>query len=352
MRGIFLTESRMSLWPAFSVAPMMDWTDRHCRVFLRLFSPRTLLYTEMVTAAAICRGDRDRLLGFDAEEQPLALQLGGSDPRELALAAKAGEDFGYREINLNCGCPSDRVSAGAFGACLMQEPARVADCVAAMREAVRIPVTVKMRIGVVDRRQEKAGGVAEAMQRFDDADAERLHGFTADIVAAGCEGIIVHARKAVLGGFSPHENRTVPPLRFDVAESLRKAFPTVPFAVNGGIRDVAGAEAALAWCDSVMIGREAYHRPFLLAELQQRLYPDDAWQPPTADAVLAHMGAYATKALQAGHRLSTITRHMLGLITHAAGARDYRRLLTEGAREASTGPELLQAARALLASRV
>ena len=330
---------------------MMDWTDRHCRVFLRLFSPRALLYTEMVTAAAICRGDRDRLLGFDPQEQPVALQLGGSDPGELASAARVGEDAGYREINLNCGCPSDRVSAGSFGACLMQEPARVADCVAALRSAVQIPVTVKMRIGVVDRRSERTGGMAEAMARFDDQDAERLHGFTADILAAGCQGVIVHARKAVLGGLSPHENRTVPPLRFEVAQTLRRAFPSVPFAVNGGIRDVAGAEAALAWCDSVMIGREAYHRPALLAELQQRLYPDDGWQPPTPDSVLVHMTAYATGALGQGHRLSTITRHMLGLVTHTAGARDYRRLLTEGARDASAGPELLEAARALLTSR-
>ena len=338
-------------WPAFSVAPMMDWTDRHCRVFLRRFSPRALLYTEMVTAAAICRGDRDRLLGFDPQEQPVALQLGGSDPGELAIAARAGEDAGYREINLNCGCPSDRVSAGSFGACLMQEPARVADCVAALRGAVRIPVTVKMRIGVVDRRSERTAGMAEAMVRFDDHDAERLHGFTADILAAGCQGLIVHARKAVLGGLSPHENRTVPPLRFEVAEALRRAFPSVPFAVNGGIRDVAGAEAALVWCDSVMIGREAYHRPALLAELQQRLYPDDAWQPPTPDAVLAHMADYAVGALAQGHRLSLITRHMLGLVSHTAGARDYRRLLTEGAREPSAGPELLEAARSLLLSR-
>ena len=330
---------------------MMDWTDRHCRVFLRRFSPRVLLYTEMVTAAAICRGDRGRLLGFSAEEQPVALQLGGSDPAELSQAAKAGEDFGYREINLNCGCPSDRVSAGSFGACLMQEPALVADCVASMRNAVRIPVTVKMRIGVVDRRSEKPGGMAEAMQRFDDGDAERLQGFTAAILAAGCQGVIVHARKAVLGGLSPHENRTVPPLRFDVAETLRRAFPGVPFAVNGGVRDVAGVESALRWCDSVMIGREAYHRPGLLAELQQRFYPDDAWQAPTPDAVLEHMAAYADRVVQQGQRLSAITRHMLGLVTHTAGARDYRRLLTEGAREPSAGPELLQTARRLLAGQ-
>ncbi|MEY4760269.1 MAG: tRNA dihydrouridine(20/20a) synthase DusA [Pseudomonadota bacterium] len=328
---------------------MMDWTDRHCRVFLRQFSPRALLYSEMVTAAAICRGDRDRLLGFSHEEQPVALQLGGSDPRELAEAARAGEASGYLEVNLNCGCPSDRVSAGSFGACLMQEPALVADCVAAMREAVSIPVTVKMRIGVVDRRRERQGGMTEAMLRFDDDDAERLHAFAASILAAGCAGLIIHARKAVLGGLSPHENRTVPPLRFDVAERLRRAFPEVPFAVNGGVRDAAGVEAALTWCDSVMIGREAYHRPGLLAELQQRLYPDDPWQAPAADAVLSHMAGYAAAVLRPGLRLSAITRHMLGLVTHTAGAREYRRLLTEGSRDPDAGPALLESARKLIA---
>ncbi|MEN9705885.1 MAG: tRNA dihydrouridine(20/20a) synthase DusA [Pseudomonadota bacterium] len=341
--------SRMKLWPAFSVAPMMDWTDRHCRVFLRLFSPRALLYSEMVTAAAVCRGDPVRLLAFSAEEEPVALQLGGSDPAELAAAARAGEDHGYREINLNCGCPSDRVSAGSFGACLMQEPARVADCVAAMRHAVRLPVTVKMRIGVVERRREEAGGMVAAMRRFDDDDMRHLQDFTAGILAAGCDGIIVHARKAVLGGLSPHENRTVPPLRFDVARSLREAFPQVPFAVNGGLRDASSVRAALAWCDSAMIGREAYHRPALLAELQRACYPEDDWQPPTVDAVLEHMARYADGVRHHGQRLSNITRHMLGLVTHTAGARDYRRLLTEGARDASAGRELLDAARRLLA---
>jgi tRNA-dihydrouridine synthase A len=214
---------------------------------------------------------------------------------------------------------------------------------------VRIPVTVKMRIGVVDRRREAAGGVVQAMQRFDDGDSERLQGFASAIVAAGCAGIIVHARKAVLGGLSPHENRTVPPLRFDVAEALRRAFPRLPFAVNGGVKDVATVQAALQWCDSVMIGREAYHRPMLLAELQQALYPQDAAPSPTADAVLAHMAGYAGTVLGQGGRISNITRHMLGLVTHTAGAREYRRLLTEGARDAGTGVELLEAARCLLA---
>ena len=331
---------------------MMDWTDRHCRVFLRRFSPRALLYTEMVTSAAILRGNRERLLGFSPQEQPVALQLGGSDPAELAVAARAGEEAGYREINLNCGCPSDRVSAGSFGACLMMTPATVAECVVAMRAVVRIPVTVKMRIGVVDRRSERSGTLAEAMLRFDEADQARLHGFTAQLVAAGCEAVIVHARKAVLGGLSPHENRTVPPLRFDVVRNLRQAFPALPVAVNGGIRDVQGAVEALGWCDSVMIGREAYHRPGLLAELQAALYPGDGWQPPSPAEVLEHMVGYAGDALARGDRLSAITRHMLGLLTHTPGAREFRRLLAEGTREPGAGVEVLERARALVAAAV
>jgi tRNA-dihydrouridine synthase A len=335
-------------WPRFSVAPMMDWTDRHCRVFLRCFSPRALLYTEMVTSAAILRGDRERLMGFSPEEQPVALQVGGSDPAELAIAARAGEDFGYREINLNCGCPSDRVSAGSFGACLMTTPATVAECVAAMRGAVRIPVTVKMRIGVVDGRSERGGTRADAMLRFDDEDQARLHDFTAQLVAAGCQAVIVHARKAVLGGLSPHENRTVPPLRFDVVRTLRQAFPTLPLAVNGGLRDAQAVVDALGWCDSVMIGREAYHRPGLLAELQTALYPQDGWQPPSSADVLEHMVAYARGALARGARLSAITRHMLGLLTHTPGAREFRRLLAEGTRAPGAGVEVLERARSLV----
>ena len=337
--------------PKFSVAPMMDWTDRHCRVFLRCYSPRALLYTEMLTSAAVRRGDRDRLLGFSPEEQPVALQLGGSDPQELAFAARAGEDAGYREINLNCGCPSDRVSAGAFGACLMTTPDTVADCVAAMRAVVRIPVTVKMRIGVVDRRSERGSDMRDAMLRFDDDDRARLHDFTARIVAAGCEAVIVHARKAVLGGLSPQENRTVPPLRFDVVRALRQAFPGVPMAVNGGIRDAQSGIEALSWCDSIMIGREAYHRPGMLAELQAALYPQDAWQPPSPTDVLEHMRHYASGALAQGTRLSSITRHMLGLLTHTPGAREFRRLLTEGTREPEAGVEVLERARALVAGQ-
>jgi len=336
------------LWPRFSVAPMMDWTDRHCRVFLRCLSPRALLYTEMVTAAAIVHGDRQRLLGFDAREQPLALQLGGSDPRQLAAAARIGADFGYSEINLNCGCPSDKVSIGAFGACLMEQPAVVAECVAAMRAVVRIPVTVKMRIGVINRHRDRDIDARAAVSRFDEADFAALHDFTAAIVEAGCHGVVVHARKAVLGGLSPADNRSVPPLRFDVAQRLRGCFPQLPFAVNGGLQSADVALQSLQWCDSVMIGREAYQRPYVLADLQQACYPQDLVPRPSPQQVLQQMRAYAEQQFGLGVRLSAITRHMLGLVSHVPGARDYRRLLSEGAREAGADAALLAQAEALL----
>ena len=321
---------------------MMDWTDRHCRYFLRGFSPSALLYTEMITAAAIVRGDARRLLAFDPEEHPVALQLGGSEARELADAARAGEDAGYDEINLNCGCPSDRVASGAFGACLMREPARVADCVAAMRAAVKIPVTVKMRIGVVSGSREQARG---ALSKFDESDFEALHGFVSQVRDAGCEVAIVHARKAVLGGLSPKDNREIPPLHYDVVRRVKGAFGELPVIVNGGIRGTASALEALTWCDGVMLGREAYHRPFVLSELQREL-GGASFEPPSREALLERMARYAQRQLAQGDRLSTITRHMLGLYAGEPGARDYRRLLSEGARAAGAGPELLRQAAA------
>src|SRR5689334_15499371 len=221
--------SVMSVDRRVSVAPMMDWTDRHCRYFLRGFSSHVLLYTEMITSAAILRGDRQRLLAFDADEHPVALQLGGSEPKDLAIAAKAGEDFGYDEINLNCGCPSDRVASGSFGACLMREPELVAECVAAMKASVRIPVTVKMRIGVVEGSKRET---AAAIAQVSDEDIAELHRFVQLIRDAGCEVAIVHARKAVLGGLSPKENREVPPLRYDIVSDLKRAFPALPMIVN------------------------------------------------------------------------------------------------------------------------
>jgi tRNA-dihydrouridine synthase A len=326
---------------------MMDWTDRHCRYFLRGFAPDALLYTEMITSAAIVRGDARRLLAFDPEEHPVALQLGGSDPRELAAAARAGEAAGYDEINLNCGCPSDRVASGAFGACLMREPARVADCVAAMRAAVSIPVTVKMRIGVVSGAREEVRG---ALSRFDDSDFEALHGFVSRVRDAGCAVAIVHARKAVLGGLSPKDNREVPPLRHDVVRRVKRDFADLPVIVNGGFRTAASVLEALTWCDGVMLGREAYHRPVVLSELQRMLGGAvSRFEPPSREALLERMARYAQRQLAQGDRLSAITRHMLGLCAGEPGARDYRRLLSEGARAAGAGPELLRRAASISA---
>jgi len=321
-----------------SVAPMMDWTDRHCRYFLRGFSADVLLYTEMIHAAAILHGDRERLLAFDSQEHPLALQLGGSEPRELSAAARAGEAAGYDEINLNCGCPSERVASGAFGACLMNEPAQVAACVAAMRAAVRVPVTVKMRIGVVSAAGADGRGAAA---HFEERDFVMLCRFVAGIRDAGCDAAIVHARKAVLGGLSPKDNRHVPPLRYEVVRRLKDSFPQLPIVVNGGLREPAAVLAALAWCDGVMLGREAYHRPFVLAELQQALHPRSA-AIPSREALLERMRLYAARELARGARLAPIVRHMLGLYAGQPGAREFRRVLSEGARAPGASAELLR----------
>jgi tRNA-dihydrouridine synthase A len=320
---------------------MMDWTDRHCRYFLRGFSPRMLLYTEMVTAEALLRGDAARLLRFDPEEQPLALQLGGSEPARLAAAARLGEAAGYAEINLNCGCPSDRVKAGAFGACLMLEPARVAECVAAMRAAVRVPVTVKMRIGVLEA---GAGAPWRArLAQFGEHDYQQLHGFTAALRAAGCTLFIVHARQAVLGGLSPKDNRAIPPLRYEVARRLPGDFPDCRFVLNGGLRDVAGVQAQWPGFAGVMLGREAYHRPQVLAELHALLYAD-GWQLPGQDVLIERMAAYAARECARGEPLAAITRHMLGLYAGRPGARAFRHTLASAARLPGSGPELIRAA--------
>ena len=332
-----------------AVAPMMDWTDRHCRYFLRGFSPHALLYTEMITAAAITRGDRARLLDFDPEEHPVALQLGGSDPRELAVAARAGEDAGYDEINLNCGCPSDRVASGSFGACLMLDPGRVAECVAAMCASVSLPVTVKMRVGVVIAK--KGVSVKEEIARFDERDYESLHNFVYEVRTAGCQVAIVHARKAVLGGLSPKDNREIPPLRFDVVKRIKEAFPQLPVIVNGGIRDSAAALEALTWCEGVMLGREAYHRPFVLRELHRVLYPNEPDLLTSREEMLERMARYSHDELARGGRLSAVTRHMLGLYGGQPGAREFRRFLSEGSRVAGAGPDLLRNAGRLAASQ-
>ncbi len=319
---------------------MMDWTDRHCRYFLRGFSPLPLLYTEMIHAAALCRGDAHRLLACDPEEHPLALQLGGSEPRELALAARLGEQAGYDEINLNCGCPSERVASGSFGACLMLDPGRVADCVAAMRGAVSIPVTVKMRIGVLSA---TGAGWRQGLAGFDERDFETLGAFIARIREAGCAVAIVHARKAVLGGLSPKDNRQVPPLRYDVVRRLRPLCADLPLVVNGGLRDTAGVLEALSWCDGVMLGREAYHRPVVLAELHRALAPHGGARP-SRQALLERMAGYAERQLSAGVPLQAITRHMLGLYAGEPGAKAFRRALSEGARRPGAGPELIRRA--------
>jgi tRNA-dihydrouridine synthase A len=338
------------------VAPMMDWTDRHCRYFLRGFSPSVLLYTEMITSAAILRGDRSRLLAFHPEEHPVALQLGGSEPGELAFAARAGEDSGYDEINLNCGCPSDRVASGEFGACLMREPSRVGDCVAAMRASVRVPVTVKMRIGIVEGRGPKVGAhgpkdptskISE-MARFDTEDRAALHRFVGAVRDAGCDAVIIHARKAVLGGLSPRDNREVPPLRYDVVRDVRNEFSGLPVILNGGLRSAPAVLHALHWCDGVMLGREAYHRPRLLAELHAAVFPDDRQPESSRTRLLARMAGYAEQQLARGERLPAITRHMLGLYAGEPGAREYRRFLSEGARVPGANAALLNRAASML----
>jgi len=306
-----------------SVAPMMDWTDRHCRYFLRGFAPDTLLYTEMITSAAVLRGDREKLLRFDPEEHPVALQLGGSDPKDLAVAARIGAHMGYDEINLNCGCPSDRVHSGAFGACLMQRPALVADCVTAMKSAVDVPVTVKLRIGVVDALELGEGmsrreSARAAAARFGDAERIALEEFTHGIVRAGSDAIIVHARKAVLGAWSPRDNREIPPLRYDVVRELRDNILPTPVVVNGGLRTAEQVVSELSWADGVMLGREAYHRPMLLAEVSR------AGEAPSRVRMLERMTAYARREMARGERLSWITRHMLGLYSGLAGGIPWR----------------------------
>jgi tRNA-dihydrouridine synthase A len=312
----------------FCVSPMMDWTDRHCRTFHRLLTRHALLYTEMVTAEAILHGDRERLLGFGAHEHPLALQLGGSDPARLAAAAAIGADFGYDEINLNVGCPSDRVQEGRFGACLMAEPALVADCVAAMRARVSVPVTVKCRIGIDHQDGE--------------ADLER---FVSAVAGAGCRTFIVHARKAWLQGLSPKENREVPPLDYGRVYRLKAAHPELEIVINGGIASLDEAEAHLAKVDGVALARAAYQNPYLLAQVDWRLF-GAADAPPTRREVMAALLTYAEAHLAAGGRLNNIARHILGLYHGQPRARAFRRHLSERApREGADASVLREALR-------
>ena len=294
-----------------SVAPMMDWTDRHCRYFHRLLSPHARLYTEMVTSAALVHGDRERLIGFDRSEHPLALQLGGSVPDELAAASRIGEQSGYDEINLNVGCPSDRVQSGRFGACLMREPALVADSFAAMQAAVSIPVTIKCRLGVDDQ--------------CELADLER---FVETVHAAGCTLFVVHARKAWLKGLSPKDNREVPPLNYERVYQLKRDFPALTIVINGGIGAADEVHRHLRHTDGVMLGRAAYHDPYLLAVLERDLFGTPL---PDREAVILQMGPYVEAHLASGGRLQHISRHLLGLFQGLPGARAWRRTLSESA---------------------
>ena len=314
----------------FSVAPMMDWTDRHDRYFMRLMSKRARLYTEMVTADAVRFGDRDKLLAFNKEEHPLALQLGGSDPLALAEAAKIGEDYGYDEINLNVGCPSDRVQSGQFGACLMQEPDLVADCVAAMAAAVKLPVTVKSRIGVDDQEPREA-----------------LFALVEKCKSVGISHFIVHARKAWLEGLSPKENRDIPPLDYGLVYQLKQAHPDLLISINGGIESLDACAAHLNKTDGVMLGRAPYKNPYLLAAVDAQLFGDRD-TAPSREEVVMQLIPYAEKLVANGTPLHALTRHVMGLFQGLPGGRLWRRHLSENAPRRGDDPQILREALALV----
>ena len=306
---------------------MMDWTDRHCRMFHRQITRHTWLYTEMVTTGAIIHGDKARHLDFSAEEHPIALQLGGSEPDDLAKSAKFGEQWGYDEINLNCGCPSERVQRGAFGACLMAEPALVADCVKAMRDAVSIDVTVKHRIGI------------NAVDSYD-----FVRDFVGRVAEAGCATFIVHARNAILTGLSPKENREIPPLRYAYAYQLKKDFPALDIIINGGIRTLDEIDHHLQHVDGVMLGREAYHNPYLMAGFDARYYGDTAPQRSRMEIIDAMLPYIQAQLATGGPRLNSITRHMLGLMAGLPGARRFRQTLSDARRLADGNVDILRSA--------
>ena len=307
--------------PLLSVAPMIDWTDRHCRFFHRLLSPNALLYSEMITTGAILNGDPKRYLAFSNAEHPVALQLGGSEPADLAACAKIGEDFGYNAINLNCGCPSERVQKGSFGACLMTEPQLVADCVAAMKQAVAIPVTVKCRIGIDD---------SEEYSFLDD--------FIKTVAGAGCDTFIIHARKAWLKGLSPKENREIPPLRYDIAAGIKKNYPHLKIILNGGLTTLPQVSDALQSFDGVMIGREAYHNPYFLTEMEAAHF--GTTQPDRKD-ICEQMIAYIESQSSSIH---STTRHMLGLFNGMRGARAFRQILSTEVHAATSARDVIEKA--------
>ncbi|MAT95350.1 MAG: tRNA dihydrouridine(20/20a) synthase DusA [Halioglobus sp.] len=325
--------STTSVERRFCIAPMMDWSDRHCRFFWRLLTRRALLYTEMVTTGALIHGERERFLHYNDAEHPVALQLGGSDPAELARCARWAQDWGYDEVNLNCGCPSDRVQSGMFGACLMARPQLVADCVAAMRDACDLPVTVKHRIGI------------DAMEHY-----EELAAFVEPVAAAGCEVFIVHARKAWLQGLSPKENREIPPLNYPWVYRLKRDFPQLTIVLNGGIQSLEECEEHLRHVDGVMLGREAYQNPWLLADADRRLFGVDN---PAAcrDDVLRALLPYIETHLAGGGRLNHVTRHLLGLYQGVPGARRFRRHLSENAFRPEAGADVLRRAQQLVGER-
>jgi tRNA-dihydrouridine synthase A len=318
----------------FAIAPMMDWTDRHCRMLHRQMTRHALLYTEMVTALAIRHGDRQKLLGFNPEEQPVALQIGGSEPAILAEASKWGEDFGYSEINLNVGCPSDRVQSGRFGACLMAEPELVRDCIGAMRDAVKVPVTVKCRIGIDDQ-----------------DDEEDFSRFIETVMQSGCKTFIVHARKAWLKGLSPKENREIPPLNYARVHRLKQKHPELTVIINGGIASMAEAEAQLMHVDGVMLGRAAYHTPWILHEVDSRFF-GAAPEAVTALDIVERMKPYIARELANGAWLQNITRHMLGLFHGVKGGKLWRRVLSEEASKPGAGLDVLDRAAAEVSSRI
>jgi tRNA-dihydrouridine synthase A len=320
-----------SLDRRLSVAPMMDWTDRHCRYFLRLIAPRAVLYTEMIAAGALLHGPRARLLRFDPAEHPVALQLGGCEPAELAQAAALGAAAGYDEINLNVGCPSARVQSARFGACLMAEPVLVAACLRAMQDEVALPVTVKTRLGI---------------NREDDYGF--LHRFVAAVATTGCKTVIVHARKAWLAGLNPKQNRAVPPLRYELVHRLKADFPGLEVIVNGGLRTPAEAAAQLAKVDGVMLGRAAYHDPYSLAAFERLVYGPAGAAAPGRAEIARRLLPYVERERAAGTPLHAITRHILGLFNGAPGARAWRRHLSEAAHRPGAGPEVIEAALARL----
>ena len=307
----------------FTVAPMLDWTDRHCRYFHRLLTKQAPLYTEMVTTGALLNGDVERHLRFNAFEQPVALQLGGSEPKEMAACARLAEDYGYAEVNINVGCPSERVQKGAFGACLMAEPHLIADCVAAMQAAVNMPVTVKNRIGI-DEQQER----------------DSLFNFVETVAQAGCQTFIVHARKAWLKGLSPKENREIPPLNYALVYELKQAFPQLEIIINGGITTLEQCQHHLQFVDGVMVGREAYHNPWLLAQVDSQLYaaPDSFNQ---RKAVIDAFIPYVEQQLSQGVTLAPMSKPILGLFQGIAGARYWRRYISENAFKSNADAKIL-----------